>query len=71
MLNNKVYDRRIEPEAFRILTSLRQGNSIGTAVEAGFEGSALSADEYQAGIAKWFAAWSELGWHCRHDSDHY
>jgi hypothetical protein len=69
--DNTVYYRRIEPEAFHILTALRRGESIGTALEAGFEGSSLSADEYQAGIAKWFAVWSELGWLCRHDSNHY
>ena len=59
-----VYYRRLEPEAYRILTALRAGDSIGAAVEAGFVGSLLDADEYQAGIAKWFAVWSELGWLC-------
>ena len=63
--NDSVYYRRIEPEAFRILSALRRGDSIGSALEAGFKGSSLPADEYQAGIAKWFAAWSELGWLCK------
>jgi len=63
--DSMVYYRRLEPEAWRILTSLRQGDPIGLAVETGFEGSALSIDEYQAGIAQWFAMWAELGWLCR------
>jgi hypothetical protein len=63
-----VYYRRLEPEAYRILVSLRRGDSIGTAIENGFAGSALSADDYQAGIAKWFAVWAELGWLCRPSS---
>jgi len=60
-----VYYRRLEPEAFRILSSIRAGDPIGVAVEKGFEGSPLDADDYQASIAKWFAIWSELGWLCR------
>ena len=63
--DNSVYYRRIEPEGFRILTALRRGDSIATALEAGFAGSALSADEFEARIAKWFAMWSELGWLCQ------
>ena len=59
-----VYYRRLEPESFRILTSLRAGESIGRAIEDGFDGSLLSADDYQAGIAQWFAVWAELGWLC-------
>ena len=69
--DNRVYYRRIEPEAFRILTALRRGDSIAAALEAGFEGSSLSADEFEARIAQWFAIWSELGWLCGYDSDHY
>jgi len=60
-----VYYRRLEPESFRILTALRCGESIGQAIERGFEGSLLSADDYQAGIAQWFAVWAELGWLCK------
>jgi hypothetical protein len=35
------------------------------ALEAGFKGSQLSIDNYQANIAKRFAVWSELGWLCQ------
>jgi hypothetical protein len=65
--DDSVYYRRVEPEAFRILTALRGGATIGTAIEKGFEGSSLSADDYQGNIGKWFAIWSELGWLCRPD----
>ena len=60
--DDMVYYRRLEPEAYRILTALRRGDSIGTAIEQGFEGSRLAADEYQTGITQWFSAWAELGW---------
>ena len=58
--DESVYYRRIEPEAFRILTALQRGESIGTALDAGFED--------QASVAKWFAMWAELGWLCKHDA---
>jgi hypothetical protein len=69
--DNGVYYRRIEPEAFHILTALRRGDPIGTALVAGFEGSPLPAEEYQAGIERWFAIWSELGWLCNYDPNNY
>lgn len=62
--DDMVYYRRLERECFDILTALGSGNSIGTAIEMGFERSSLTADEYQAGIAKWFAVCAELGWLC-------
>jgi hypothetical protein len=62
---NSVYYRRIQPEEFRILTAIRRGDGIAHALEAGFEGSRLSIDDYQANIVKWFAIWSELGWLCQ------
>jgi hypothetical protein len=63
--NNMVYYRRMEAEAFRILTALRRGDAIGSAVEQGFEGSRLSSEDYQGRISHWFAGWAELGWLCR------
>jgi hypothetical protein len=63
--DDMVYYRRLAPEAFRILTSLHSGDPIGIAIEKGFEGSTLTADDYQASIGKWFAIWAELGWLCR------
>jgi len=59
-----VYYRRLERESFYILTGLRKGDSIGTAIERGFERSILTAEDYQAGLANWFAIWAELGWLC-------
>ena len=62
--HDSVYYRRLEPEAFRILTALRRGDPIGAAIEAGFDGSSLSAEDDQARLAQWFAMWAELGWLC-------
>jgi hypothetical protein len=59
-----VYYRRLEREAFRILSALRDGEPIGAAVKRGLAGSALSSEEYQAHLAQWFSIWAELGWLC-------
>lgn len=68
--DDMVYYRRLEPEAYRILLSLQGGDAIGVALEKGFGGSALSADDFEAGISRWFAVWAELGWLCRNAGNH-
>ncbi len=60
-----VYFRRIEREEFAILTALRQGNTLGAAVESAFRKSAFAPDERPAKVQAWFATWSALGWFCR------
>jgi hypothetical protein len=60
-----VYFRRIEREEFAILTALRQGKTLGAAVESAFRKSPVAPDERPAKVQAWFAAWSALGWFCR------
>ena len=59
-----VYYRRIEREEFLLLTDLRDGDSIATAIERAFEGSKLAPDLQAARIQDYFAHASELGWFC-------
>ena len=63
--HDSVYYRRLATEEFRILNTLRAGDTLRTAIDAGFRGSSLSAEEYQARIGEWFSIWAELGWLCR------
>lgn len=56
---NTVYYRRLEAEAYRILFALGRGDTLAEAIEAGSGGSDA--------LAKWFAAWSELGWLCKYE----
>jgi hypothetical protein len=60
-----VYFRRIEQEEFSILTALRQGKTLGAAVESAFRKSAVPLEERPAKVQAWFATWSALGWFCR------
>jgi hypothetical protein len=64
-IDYSVYFRRIEQEEFAILAALRQGKTLGAAVESAFRKSAVPPEERPAKVQAWFAAWSALGWFCR------
>ncbi len=64
-IDYSVYYRRIEQEEFAILTALRQGKTLGAAVEAAFRKSAVAPEERPLKVQGWFANWSALGWFCR------
>jgi hypothetical protein len=60
-----VYFRRLEREEFAILTALRDGKTLGAAVEPAFRKSAVALEERPATVQNWFATWAALGWFCR------
>jgi hypothetical protein len=62
---NSVYYRRIDPEAFGLLSALQNGTFLGEALEIAFSESTLSAEEQAAKIQEYFAHASELGWFCK------
>jgi hypothetical protein len=62
--DNGLYYKRLEPEAFRILTALRDGATLATACAA----VAPKKDPggvFASKIQMWFAQWMEMGWFCR------
>lgn len=66
---NTVYYRRLEREAFLLLSSLRQGQTLVAAIEAAFAKSKLTDEEQAARIQQCFAHAAEMGWFCRHPGD--
>ncbi len=60
-----VWFRRLTPEAFRMLRSMRQGNPLGVALDHALRGSRLRESELAERVQEWFAAWSQLGWFCK------
>jgi hypothetical protein len=64
-IDYSVYYRRIEQEEFEILTALRQGKTLGAAVEVAFHKSTVAPQERPVKVQTWFATWSALGWFCR------
>jgi hypothetical protein len=62
--NNSVYYRRIDPEAFRLLSALQSGTLLGPALDVAFSESSLAPEDQAAKIQEYFAHASELGWFC-------
>lgn len=61
---NDVYYRRIDHEAFLLLSALQAGATMGAAIERAFDGSVLSAAVQAEKIQEYFAHASRLGWFC-------
>ncbi len=59
---NSVYYRRIDREAFLLLSAIRQGEPIAAVVDKAFVGSTLEPREQAAKIREYFAHAAELGW---------
>ncbi len=64
-VDDSVYFRRIEREEFVILRALRDGKSLGKAIEAAFRKSRVPSGERAESVQKWFQNWAALGWFCR------
>jgi hypothetical protein len=62
--DDSVYYRRIDREAFLLLSALRSGASVSEAVSCAFEKAKLNAEEQANMLRESFAHASELGWFC-------
>jgi hypothetical protein len=63
-LENAVYYRRLEREEFFTLGALRDGATLGDALEAGLEHSTKPESRRPALVRTWFTQWAALGWIC-------
>jgi hypothetical protein len=66
---NTVYYRRLEREAFLLLSSLRNGQTLVAAIETAFAKCKTTAEEQAAKIQQCFAHAAEMGWFCRQHGD--
>ena len=62
---NSVYYRRIDYEAFLLLSALQAGSTLGQALEAAFKGNSLGTADQAAKIQEYFAHAAHLGWFCK------
>jgi hypothetical protein len=62
---NSVYYRRIDREAFLLLSALQRQHTLGEAIETAFADSKFSAGQQLEKIQQYFAHAAELGWFCR------
>ena len=61
---NDLYFKRLEPEAFAILTALRDGRTLSAACAAALRDVDPALD-WPGRVRDWFRAWQSLGWFCR------
>jgi Putative DNA-binding domain len=64
-IDDSVYFRRIDPEEFAILTSLRAGKTLAKAIDGGFKKSSIELEGRPAAVQQWFQNWATLGWFCK------
>jgi len=57
-----VYFKRVTPEAFRLLSSLRDGKRLSEAIDGAFNPSTLPETRITELVQGWFANWAEWGW---------
>ena len=63
-VNNSVYYKRLEHEAYLICTALQRGDPLAAACEAAF--ARKKDDETFPGLLQsWFSQWASFGWFCR------
>jgi hypothetical protein len=60
--DDSVYSRRIDREAFLLLSAIRDGECIATAIAAALSESSGTPQEQAFRIRDYFAHASELGW---------
>lgn len=57
-LNDRLFYKRLDPAAFRILSALARGRTLSRAVAAGGPGATPGR------VRRWFKVWMALGWFC-------
>jgi hypothetical protein len=63
--NNQLYFKRLEPEAFAILSALGRGETVEAACVRAIEASERAETDWPARLKEWFNNWSALEWFCR------
>ncbi len=64
-LDGRIYFKRLEPAAYRVLTAIRRGRTLGQALAAGIPRAKQPREDWPAKVQGWFKNWMELGWFCR------
>jgi hypothetical protein len=65
-LNGRIYFKRLEPAACKVLLALRAGKPLASALAAGIPARPkVSGEEIAAQVQAWFSTWMQIGWFCR------
>lgn len=63
--DGKIYFKRLEPAAFKILVAIRAGQPLERALAAAIPKAKRPREDWAAIVQGWFRTWMELGWFCR------
>jgi hypothetical protein len=63
--DNQLYFKRLEPEAFAILSALARGETVEAACVMALEASERVDADWPTRLKEWFTHWSALGWFWR------
>ncbi|MBA4136295.1 MAG: DUF2063 domain-containing protein [Opitutus sp.] len=58
----RIYFKRLEPAAFRVLAAIRAGQPLARALAAALPWSKNPPEDWAAKVQDWFRTWMELGW---------
>jgi hypothetical protein len=64
-LDGRIYFKRLEPAAYRILVALRAGKTLEQALVTGIPRAKKAQVDWAAKVQGWFSHWMELRWLCR------
>ena len=65
-MDGRIYFKRLEPAACKVLLAIRAGQPLARALAAGLPArGARSADKLAAQVQSWFRTWMQLGWFCK------
>lgn len=62
--DGKIYFKRLEPAAFKILVAIRAGQPLERSLAAAIPKAKRPREDWAATLQNWFRAWMELGWFC-------
>jgi hypothetical protein len=62
--DNMLYYKRVDPEAFAILSALSRGSTVEDACVEAVNASVRTDIDWSAQIKEWFDNWAALGWFC-------
>jgi hypothetical protein len=62
---NSVYYKRLHREDYRLLQHLIEGQTLGAAIDAAFDGSSIPEEERMSFLQAAFQTWASLGWFTR------
>jgi len=64
-LAGRIYFKRLEPAACKVLLAIRAGKTLDQALAAGIPRAKSAREDWGAKVQGWFAAWMQLGWFCK------